>query len=60
MFKELSKVIGFLSIFVVGGNLIALCQKVTSTLPGYLILLTIVSFLIVLWYNVIKLMSIKD
>jgi fucose permease len=55
MFKELLKVIGFLSVFIIGGNLIALCQKVTSTMPGYMMLLTIICMLVVLWYNVVKL-----
>ena len=60
MFKESLKVIGFLSLFIAAGNIIALCQRFTETFPGYLMLLTIVSFLIVLWYNVIKLMNINN
>ena len=57
MLKDLSKIIGFLSIFVIGGNLIALCQKVTSSMPDYMMLLTIICMLVVLWYNVIKLVK---
>ena len=57
MLKDLSKVILLLSAVIVGGNLIALCQKVTSTMPGYMMLLTIICMLVVLWYNVIKLVK---
>ena len=57
MFKELLKVILLLSAVIAGGNLIALCQKVTSTIPGYMMLLTIICMLVVLWYNVIKLVK---
>ena len=57
MLKDLSKIIGFLSIFVIGGNLIALCQKVTSSVPDYMMLLSIICMLVVLWYNVIKLVK---
>lgn len=56
MFKELLKVISFLSIFIIGGNLIALCQNVTNKIPSYMFLLTLVGFIIVMWYNVVKLM----
>ena len=57
MLKDLSKIIGFLSIFVIGGNIIALCQKFTSTMPGYMMLLTIICMLIVLWYQVFKVLN---
>ena len=57
MFKDLFKTIFLLSAVVIGGNLIALCQKVTSTMPGYMMLLTIICMLVVLWYNVIKLVK---
>ena len=55
MFKDLLKAILLSSAVIVGGNLIALCQKVTSTMPDYMMLLTIICMLVVLWYNVIKL-----
>ena len=57
MFKDLLKITGFLSMFVIGGNLIALCQKVTSSMPDYMMLLSIICMLAVLWYNVIKLVK---
>ena len=57
MLKELLKVILLLSAVIVGGNIIALCQKFTSTMPGYMMLLTIICMLAVLWYNVIKLVK---
>ena len=57
MLKDLSKTIFLLSAVVIGGNLIALCQKVTSSMPDYMMLLTIICMLVVLWYNVIKLVK---
>ena len=57
MFKDLSKVILLLSAVIVGGNLIALCQKITTSMPDYMMLLTIICMLVVLWYNVIKLIK---
>ena len=57
MFKELFKTIFLLSIVIIGGNLIALCQKITSNMPDYMMLLTIVCFLIVAWVHVIKLIK---
>ena len=57
MLKDLSKTIFLLSAVIIGGNIIALCQKVTSTMPDYIRLLTIICMFVVLWYNVIKLVK---
>ena len=57
MFKDLLKTIFLLSIVIIGGNLIALCQKITSSMPDYMMLLTIVCMLIVLWVQFIKLLK---
>lgn len=57
MFKDLLKTIFLLSIVIIGGNLIALCQKITSNMPDYMMLLTIVCMLVVLWIQVIKLIK---
>ena len=57
MLKDLSKTIFLLSAVIIGGNLIALCQKITSNMPGYMMLLTIIGFLIVAWVHIIKLIK---
>ena len=57
MFKDLLKVIFLLSAVIVGGNLIALCQKIITSMPDYMMLLIIICMLAVLWYNVIKLVK---
>jgi hypothetical protein len=57
MLKDLFKTILLLSAVVIGGNLIALCQKATDTMPAYIILLTIICMLVVLWTQFIKLMK---
>lgn len=57
MLKELFKTIFLLSIVIIGGNLIALCQKITSNMPDYMMLLTIIGFLIVAWVHIIKLIK---
>lgn len=57
MFKELFKLIGLLSVVIIGGNLIALIQKVSSGMPDYMFLLTLVCMLIVLWVQVYKLIK---
>ena len=57
MFKDLLKTIFLLSIVIIGGNLIALCQKITSNMPDYMMLLTIICMLVVLWVQVIKLLK---
>ena len=57
MFRDLLKTILLLSIVIIGGNLIALCQKITNNMPDYMMLLTIICFLIVAWVYVIKLIK---
>ena len=57
MFKELLKLITLLSAVIIGGNIIALCQKVTESMPEYMILLTIICMLVVLWYQVFKMLN---
>ena len=57
MFKELLKTILLLSAVIIGGNIIALCQKVTSTMPDYMMLLSIICMLVVLWIQFIKLIK---
>lgn len=57
MFKDLLKTIFLLSAFIIGGNLIALCQKITSSMPDYMMLLTIIGFLTVAWIYAIKLIK---
>ena len=57
MFKDLLKTIFLLSIVIIGGNLIALCQKITNNMPDYMMLLTIICFLIVAWIYAIKLIK---
>ena len=57
MFKDLLKTILLLSIVIIGGNLIALCQKITTSMPDYMMLLTIICMLVVLWVQVIKLIK---
>ena len=57
MLKDLSKTILLLSAVITGGNLIAICQKITSNMPDYMMLLTIICFLIVAWVYVIKLIK---
>ena len=57
MFKDLLKTILLLSAVIAGRNLIVLWQKVTSSMPDYMMLLTIICMLVVLWYNVIKLVK---
>ena len=58
MFKELFKTIFLLSVVIIGGNLIALCQKITSNMPDYMMLLTIICMLVILWVQFIKLLKI--
>ena len=57
MFKDLLKTILLLSAVIIGGNLIALCQKVTSSMPDYMMLLSIICMLVVLWIQFIKLIK---
>ena len=57
MFKELFKLIALLSTVIIGGNIIALCQKITSSMPGYMMLLAIVCMLVVLWHQVFKMFN---
>ena len=57
MFKDLLKTILLLSTVIIGGNLIALCQKLATSMPDYMMLLTLVGFLIVAWIYVIKLIK---
>lgn len=57
MLKELFKLITLLSSVIIGGNIIALCQKVASSMPEYMFLLTIICMLIVLWYQVFKMFN---
>ena len=57
MFKDLLKTILLLSIVIIGGNLIALCQKIATSMPDYMMLLTIICMLIVLWIQFIKLLK---
>ena len=57
MLKDLLKTILLLSIVIIGGNLIALCQKIATSMPDYMMLLTIICFLIVAWVYVIKLIK---
>ena len=57
MFKDLLRLLFLLSAVIIGGNLIALCQKITSNMPDYMMLLTIIGFLIVAWVYVIKLIK---
>ena len=58
MFKELLRLLFLLSAVIIGGNIIALCQKVAESMPEYMFLLTIICMLVVLWYNVIKLLKV--
>ena len=57
MFKDSLKTILLLSTVIIGGNLIALCQKITSNMPDYMMLLTIICMLVVAWAQVIKLIK---
>ena len=57
MFKDLLRLLFLLSVVVIGGNLIALCQKITNNMPDYMMLLTLVGFLVVAWIYVIKLIK---
>lgn len=57
MLKDLLKTILLLSAVIIGGNTIALCQKITSTMPGYMMLLSIICMLVVLWVQFIKLVK---
>ena len=57
MLKDLLKTILLLSAVIIGGNFIALCQKITSNMPDYMMLLTLSGFLIVAWIYVIKLIK---
>ena len=57
MLKDLLKTILLLSAVIIGGNLIALCQNITNNMPDYMMLLTLVGFLIVAWIYVIKLIK---
>ena len=57
MFKDLLKTILLLSAVIIGGNLIALCQKIASNMPDYMMLLTIICMLVVLWVQFIKLLK---
>ena len=57
MLKQLLQTILLLSIVIIGGNLIAICQKITSNMPDYMMLLIIICFLIVAWIYVIKLIK---
>lgn len=55
--KDLLKTIFLLSAIIIGGNLIALCQKVASNMPDYMFFITLVCFLTVAWIYVIKLIK---
>lgn len=57
MFKDLLKAILLLSAVIIGGNLIALCQKIATSMPDYMMLLTIICMLVVLWVQFIKLLK---
>lgn len=57
MLKDLLKTILLLSAVIIGGNLIALCQKITTSMPDYMMLLTIICMLVVAWSQVIKLVK---
>lgn len=57
MLKSMFKTILLLSAVVIGGNLIALCQKIATSMPDYMMLLTIICMLVVLWIQGIKLMK---
>lgn len=57
MLKDLLKTILLLSMVIIGGNLIALCQKITSSMPDYMMLLTIICMLVVAWVQFIKLIK---
>lgn len=57
MLKDLLRLLFLLSVVVIGGNLIALCQKVASNMPDYMFFITLVCFLIVVWIYVIKLIK---
>lgn len=57
MFKDLLRLLFLLSAVVIGGNLIAMCQKIATSMPDYMMLLTIICFLIVAWIYVIKLIK---
>ena len=58
MLKDLLRLLSLLSAVIIGGNIIALCQKVASSMPEYMMLLTIICMLIVLWYHFIKLLKV--
>ena len=57
MLKDLFKTILLLSAVIIGGNLIALCQKIATNMPDYMMLLTLVCMLVVLWIQFIKLIK---
>ena len=57
MFKDLLKTIFLLSVVIIGGNTIALCQKIATSMPDYMMLLTIICMLVVSWVYVIKLIK---
>ena len=57
MLKDLLKLLFLLSVVIIGGNLISVCQKITSSMPDYMMLLTIICFLVVAWTQVIKLIK---
>lgn len=57
MFKDLLRLLFLLSVFIIGSNLIALCQKITNNMPDYMMLLTIVCMLVVFWVQFIKLLK---
>lgn len=57
MLKDLLRLIGLLSVVVIGGNLIALCQKIATSMPDYMTLLIIICMLVILWVQVIKLVK---
>jgi hypothetical protein len=57
MFKDLLRLLFLLSAVIIGGNLIALCQKIATSMPDYMMLLTIVCMLVVLWLSVLKLIK---
>lgn len=57
MFGELLKTILFITIFLLICNTIGFIQGISNNMPDYIMLLTIICFLIVAWVYVIKLIK---
>lgn len=54
MFKDLLKTILLFIVAFLGGNFIALCQKITSNMTEYLFIVSLAGMLIFLWVYIIQ------